>query len=186
MKATPLKLNPLFHHPDGKRYVPWSSCRCRLFQEVQLLLSGCHFCCVPGVLPLHKRRGILSPPRSKGLFRKMTLVFPCFAVYVTYEEVSLSHGYRGRFPGNSPVLANYPNEKWHFENDTWTRWIYVPRSSYLWFGLFQRLQDSGKEKQHKHKLVGPDFLRTFLTLTLGCPWVKKFLPITGAAEKCAF
>ena len=42
---------------------------------------------------------------------------------------------------------------------------------------------SGKEKQHKHKLFGPDFPRTFLTLTPGRPWVKKFLPITGAAEK---
>ena len=43
--------------------------------------------------------------RSEGLFRRMTLVFPCFVVYVTQEQVSLSHGYRGRFPGNSLVLA---------------------------------------------------------------------------------
>ena len=49
--------------------------------------------------------------RSEGLFRKMTLVFPCFAVYATYEQVSLSHGYRGRFPGNSPVLVKCPTEK---------------------------------------------------------------------------
>ena len=41
----------------------------------------------------------------------------------------------------------------------------------------------GRKKQHKHKLFGPDFPRTFLTLTPGCPGVKKFLPITGAAEK---
>ena len=45
---------------------------------------------------------------------------------------------------------------------------------------------SGKEKQHKHKLYGPDFPRTFLTLTPGCPGVKKFLPITVAAEKRTF
>ena len=59
--------------------------------------------------------------QSEGLFRKMTLVFPCFAVYATYEQVSLSRAYMGRIPGNSPVLAKYPNEKLHFENDTWTR-----------------------------------------------------------------
>ena len=45
---------------------------------------------------------------------------------------------------------------------------------------------SGKKKQHKHKLFGPDFPRTFLTLTPERPWVKKFLPITGAAEKRTF
>ena len=43
--------------------------------------------------------------------------------------------------------------------------------------------ESGKKKQHKHKLFGPDFPRTFLTLTPGCPGVKKFLPTTGAAGK---
>ena len=45
---------------------------------------------------------------------------------------------------------------------------------------------SGKKKQHKHRLFGPDFPRTFLTLTPGRPWVKKFLPITGAVEKRTF
>ena len=45
---------------------------------------------------------------------------------------------------------------------------------------------SGKKKQHKHKLFGLDFPRTFLTLTPGRPWIKKFLPITGAAEKRTF
>ena len=48
---------------------------------------------------------------SEGLFRKMTLVFPCFAVYATYEQVSFSHRYRERFPGYSPVLVKYPTEK---------------------------------------------------------------------------
>ena len=48
------------------------------------------------------------------------------------------------------------------------------------------LDTSGKKKQHKRKLFGPDFPRTFLTLTPGCPGVKKFLPITGATEKCTF
>ena len=44
----------------------------------------------------------------------------------------------------------------------------------------------GRKKEHKHKLFGPDFPRRFLTLTLGCPGVKKFLPFTGAAEKRTF
>ena len=38
-----------------------------------------------------------------------------------------------------------------------------------------------KKTQHKHKLFGPDFPRTFLTLTPGRPGVKEFLPTTGAA-----
>ena len=42
------------------------------------------------------------------------------------------------------------------------------------------------KKKHKHKLFGPDFPRTFLTLTPGCPGVKKFLPITGATGKRTF
>ena len=45
---------------------------------------------------------------------------------------------------------------------------------------------SGKKKQHKHKLFGPDFPRTFLTLAPECPGVKKFLPTTGAAGKRTF
>ena len=45
---------------------------------------------------------------------------------------------------------------------------------------------SGKKKQHKHKLFGPDFPRTFLTLTPECPGVEKFLPTTGAAGKRTF
>ena len=53
-------------------------------------------------------------------------------------------------------------------------------------GRFPEFLISGKKKQHKHKLFGPDFPRTFLTLTPGRPWVKKFLPITGAAEKRTF
>ena len=48
------------------------------------------------------------------------------------------------------------------------------------------LEVSGKKKQHKHKFFGPDFPRTFLTLTPGCPGVKKFLPTTGAAGKRTF
>ena len=44
----------------------------------------------------------------------------------------------------------------------------------------------GRKKQHKHKLFGPDFLRTFLTVTPGYPGVKKFLPTTGAAGKRTF
>ena len=43
-----------------------------------------------------------------------------------------------------------------------------------------------EEEQHKHKFCGPDFPLTFLTLTRGCPAVKKLLPTTGAAEKYTF
>ena len=46
--------------------------------------------------------------------------------------------------------------------------------------------NSRKKKQHKHKLFGPDFPRTFLTLAPGCPGLKKFLPTTGAAGKRTF
>ena len=49
-----------------------------------------------------------------------------------------------------------------------------------------RLLDSGKKKEHKHKLFGRDFLQTFLTLTPECPGVKKFLPATGTAGKRTF
>ena len=56
----------------------------------------------------------------------------------------------------------------------------------VWKGPRSPKHSSGEKKQHKHKLFGPDFPRTFLTLTPGRPWVKKFLPITGAAEKRAF
>ena len=67
--------------------------------------SKCHFrgvifCCVPGALLCTKEKEFCClQGRSEGLFRKMTLVVPCFVVYVTYEQVSLSHGYMGRFPG---------------------------------------------------------------------------------------
>ena len=43
-----------------------------------------------------------------------------------------------------------------------------------------------EEKQHKHKFIGPDFPRTFPTLTPGCPGVKKFLPATRTAGKRIF
>ena len=43
-----------------------------------------------------------------------------------------------------------------------------------------------EEKQHKHKLSGPEFPQTFLTLTPGTPLGQKVShPITGAAEKSA-
>ena len=40
--------------------------------------------------------------------------------------------------------------------------------------------------RHKHKLFGPNFLRTFLTLTPGWPGVKKLFPTDGVASKRAF
>ena len=52
--------------------------------------------------------------------------------------------------------------------------------------IFSQKFLSGKKKQHKHNLFGPDFPRTFLTLTPGCPGVRKFLPTTGAAGKRTF
>ena len=45
------------------------------------------------------------------------------------------------------------------------------------------VQKLREEKQHKHKLFGPDFLRKSLTLTPGYPGVQKFRPVTGAAGK---
>ena len=45
---------------------------------------------------------------------------------------------------------------------------------------------SGKKKQHKHKFFGPDFPQTFLTLTPGCPGIKKFLRITGPTGNALF
>ena len=46
--------------------------------------------------------------------------------------------------------------------------------------------DSGKKNSININVFGPDFPRTFLTLTPGYPGVKKFLPITGAAGKRSF
>ena len=81
-----------------------------------------------------------------------------------------------------------------WENST-VRQKLVARQFFLYFRgsgikviIFGRvaIPISGKKKQHKHKLFGPDFPRTFLTLTPGCPGVKKFLPTTGAAGKNTF
>ena len=44
----------------------------------------------------------------------------------------------------------------------------------------------GRKSSININFFGPDFLRTFLTLTPGRPWVKKLRPITGTAEKPAF
>ena len=41
---------------------------------------------------------------------------------------------------------------------------------------------AGKKKHHKHTLFGPNFPRTFLTLTPGCPGVKIFSPPPGPQE----
>ena len=41
----------------------------------------------------------------------------------------------------------------------------------------------GRRNKINTNFFGPDFLRTFLTLTPGCPGVKKFLPTTSAAGK---
>ena len=48
------------------------------------------------------------------------------------------------------------------------------------------LKFQGRKKQHKHKLFGPDFLRTFLTLTPECPGVKSFSPSPGPQENALF
>ena len=55
----------------------------------------------------------MPPGAFRGAFQEMTLVLPCSAVYATYEQVSLSHGYRGGSQGTppgTPVLAKYPNK----------------------------------------------------------------------------
>ena len=41
-------------------------------------------------------------------------------------------------------------------------------------------------EQHKHKPFGPDFLRTFLTLTTGRPGVKSFSPSAGPQRNAVF
>ena len=47
--------------------------------------------------------------------------------------------------------------------------------------------ESVEKKQHKHRLFGPDFTRTFLTLTPGCPGAKKFLsPPPGPQKNALF
>ena len=58
----------------------------------------------------------------------------------------------------------------------------VPRTK----NLFLSCNFQGRKKQHKHKCFGPDFPRTFLTLTPERPGVKKFLLTTGAAGKRTF
>ena len=60
--------------------------------------------------------------------------------------------------------------------------------SWPFFGLVCRGHSckSGKKKQLKHKLFGPDFPRTFLTLTPGRPWVKSFSPSPGPQENPLF
>ena len=85
-----------------------------------------------------------------------------------------------------------------YSNLVWSVLFYLQLKNLIWFGLFlltvevrfgrKALRSAviREEKQHKHKLFGPDFLRMFLTLTPGCPGVKKFLPGTGAAGKRTF
>ena len=69
------------------------------------------FCCVPDVLHLHEEEEFCClQRRSKGLFSKMALVLPCIAVHATYEQVSFSREYLGRFPVKSQVLVKYPTE----------------------------------------------------------------------------
>ena len=95
-------LNKVDYPGPQKHYIHEKSRGEFILQRVQMSLSVCNFCCVPGILPLHKRRGIPLPPGPfRGLFTKATLVFPCFAVYATYEQVSFSQVCRGEVPGNS-------------------------------------------------------------------------------------
>ena len=46
--------------------------------------------------------------------------------------------------------------------------------------------NSGEKKQYQRKRFGPDFLRTFLTFTLGCPGVKGLSPSPGPQENTLF
>ena len=102
--------------------------------------------------------------RHSSLWPRHTMTL-CLPMHVVLMDTSFI----------SPVFASLMH---------WPRAIH--RIAIRTFDLFQDMQISGKKKQHKHKLFGPDFPRTFLTLTPGCPGVKKFLPITGAAEKRTF
>ena len=49
-----------------------------------------------------------------------------------------------------------------------------------------RCANQGRKKQHKHKLFGPDFPRTFLTLPLDAPGSKSFSPPAGPQENALF
>ena len=77
------------------------------------------------------------------------------------------------------VLGREGQGIWAFENK------YITPSGWQ-HGHCPCLSNSGKKKQHKHKLFGPDFPRTFLTLAPGRPWAKKFLPITGPQTNALF
>ena len=88
----------------------------------------CHFrcvivCCVPGVLPLHKWRGILLPP---GVFpgggsekwHSFSLVFLCM------RPMNKCHSRAGAGGGSQSTPRcswKHPTQKWQFENDTWER-----------------------------------------------------------------
>ena len=48
------------------------------------------------------------------------------------------------------------------------------------------LEIQGRKKQHKHKLFGPDFPQTFLTLTPRMPWGQKVSPHHRGRRKTHF
>ena len=93
-----------------------------------------------------------------------------------------------RFVPVCPLLSRFvlvPGPKKDKRGQTGTKWdISGQMGETPPFSIYPHL--SGKKKQHKHKLFGPDFPRTFPTLMPGCPGVKKFLPTSGAAGKRTF
>ena len=80
--------------------------------------SKCHFrgvifCCVPGALPLHKRRGILLRPGAfQGAFQENDTCFPLFCCVCNL---------RGGSQETPQCSQNTQTKNDTFENDTWTR-----------------------------------------------------------------
>ena len=108
------------------------------------------------------------------------------AQWVLFSETVLSKQYSARFLNqhtkiSTKIVATIGMKFPPLWKMIWFKlMIYIP-----FYTVFYSIK-SRKKKQHKHKLFGPDFPRTFLTLTPECPGAKKFLPTTGAAGKRTF
>ena len=84
---------------------------CYCSSESKCRFRGVIFCCAPGVLPLHKRRGILSPPVAfRGAFQKNDTCFPLFCCVcdlwtsVTFARV------QGEVPRELPGAREIPSD----------------------------------------------------------------------------
>ena len=79
--------------------------------------SKCHFrgvmfCCVPGVLPLHKRRGILLPPgASQGACQENDTCFPLFCCVCNLGTSVTFAWVQGEVPRGLPSAREIPKRK---------------------------------------------------------------------------